>query len=113
MITTVFSGGSPTGVMYSLIPATPEGDKIDLSDNAENPDLKRQKEMYGICILLLVLAVICIPLMLLVKPLCCRPQHHDHAAVEEADFSNIAVVEQKKVNNAINDEDYDQAEDMI
>ena len=36
MITTVFSGGSPTGVMYSLIPATPEGSGINLNEKDPN-----------------------------------------------------------------------------
>jgi hypothetical protein len=33
MITTVFSGGSPTGLQFSLIPATPDEDKYILDKN--------------------------------------------------------------------------------
>jgi hypothetical protein len=44
MITTVFSGGSPNGVMYSLIPATPlstDGVQIDLKEDDNNPYYSR------------------------------------------------------------------------
>jgi V-type H+-transporting ATPase subunit a len=78
MITTVFGGANPTGVDYSfLVP----GDRTTYP-----PTKDMQTTMYSISFYLLIAAMTCIPLMLLVKPLCCRPKHKK---VDGDDFTKI------------------------
>ena len=57
--------------------------------------------MYSKSVVLLLFAIVCIPLMLLVKPLCCRPKDHVHEA-DEIEFANIAGAEEGSlaINNA-------------
>jgi V-type H+-transporting ATPase subunit a len=69
--------------------------------------------MYGISIILLIFAIICIPLMLLVKPLCCRAKHHHHGVAEEVEFANIAVAEGDVNSMAINDNNLDGSDEVV
>lgn len=69
MITTVFGGAKATGKDYSFIVS---GDRTKYPPNKE-----MEEEMYKISFNLLIAAMISIPLMLLVKPICCRPKHKD------------------------------------
>lgn len=85
MITTVFSGGSP--------PDTQPTQYAFMVKNTTNvaypPSEDMQSSMYGTSVFLLICGVICVPLMLLVKPLCCRPKHQDHVH-DEIEFAQIA-----------------------
>lgn len=94
MITTVFSGGAgPKGnaTQYALFwgyselsNAGPDSATLIKASEAN------QNSMYNFSVFLLLLAIITIPLMLLVKPLCCRPKHHAVDG-EEIEFANIQV----------------------
>jgi V-type H+-transporting ATPase subunit a len=95
MITTVFGGGSPPGgeIQYSfLVPG-------DRTTYPASPSM--QATMYNTSMILLVLAVICVPLMLLVKPLCCRKKHavHENAEIE---FAQISQVDNDNQQHSIN-----------
>lgn len=66
MITTVFGGAKPTGKEYSfLVPG----------EITYPPNKDMEAQMYSISFNLLIAAMICVPLMLLVKPCFCRPKH--------------------------------------
>jgi len=102
MITSVFSGGSVptqaqgTGKPYLAQYAFLVSGVADMKGKPFNevypPSVDQQNSMYNISMVLLVFAIICVPLMLLVKPLCCRPKG-DHHANEEIEFANIQVAE--------------------
>ena len=85
MITTIFGGGKvPEGVLqYSFLQEGEVAYPI-------NKDVMQaqQDSMYSTSVTLLLCAMVCIPLMLLVKPCCCRPKSHAHA-VEEIEFTQI------------------------
>lgn len=91
MITTVFNGGAPTNTDYALF----WGYSSFLNGNGDVEwtntypiQKKYQSSMYSCSIILLLFALVCVPLMLLVKPLCCRPHHahvDDHDRVEGHD----------------------------
>jgi len=58
--------------------------------------------MYSTSVILLLFAIAAVPLMLLVKPLCCRPKH-DAQHQDEIEFANIQVAEADANSMAIND----------
>lgn len=93
MITTVFSGGSPPEgeVMYAFMVS---------GEYTYPPKIEQQNAMYSTSVTLLICGVIAVPLMLLVKPLCCRPKDHVHEQ-NEIEFAQIAQVDNDSL--AIND----------
>lgn len=91
MITTVFGGGKlPKNVVqYTfLIPG----------DRTNGATLEMQETMYGISINLLICAMVSLPLMLLVKPICCRPKHK--ADVEESSIELSDAYQQIPINES-------------
>lgn len=115
MITTVFSGGAgPTGdatqyAMFWGYSKLRDGGNYE-SDQPILPEASWQNSMYNFSIFLLLLAIITIPLMLLVKPLCCRPKHHVVDA-DEIEFANIQVAAED--NNSLQVNDNEEAENLI
>lgn len=65
--------------------------------------------MYHVSVALLVCAIICIPLMLLVKPLCCRPKHHVH----EHDEIEFAQIPQNDMDSLAINDNRDGSEDLM
>lgn len=93
MITTVFSGGSPAGpTQYAFLVSGVQEMKDKPFNEVYPPSESQQSAMYSTSVTLLIFAVICVPLMLLVKPLCCRPKHAEHGQ-DEIEFANIQVAE--------------------
>lgn len=98
MITTVFGGGKVAEGTHDysfLVPG-------DRSTYPPNDDM--QKSMYSTSVTLLIYAVCCVPLMLLVKPCCCRPSHHAHGHVDE-EQELVQILPEEERNYAINSGD--------
>jgi V-type H+-transporting ATPase subunit a len=95
MITTVFSGGSPPATDPTQYAFLVSGDR-----SVYPPIQSQQDSMYSTAVTLLIMGVISVPLMLLVKPLCCRPKNivHEH---DEIEFAQIAQADNDSL--AIND----------
>lgn len=97
MITTIFGGAKPVGNNYSFLVS---GDRTTYPPNED-----MQAAMYNISFFLMICAMICIPLMLLVKPLCCRK---GSKKVNDNDFSQIEMAE--GIQPAIN---YDATDELV
>jgi V-type H+-transporting ATPase subunit a len=96
MITTVFGGGQlPDGTHdYSFLVS---GDRTKYP-----PDDAMQAAMYSTSVNLLIWAVSCVPLMLLVKPCCCRPKHHHEPEKVDEEYELTRILPEEERNFSIN-----------
>jgi V-type H+-transporting ATPase subunit a len=78
-----------------------------IAGTGNEPTKEMQDKMYGIALALLGIVMVCIPLMLLVKPLCCRGGHavHSENEIEFAQIQNDGdeqeLIENQVVNSGI------------